>query len=337
LATKKKNAGLPINPKALLEAIGLIEEQSVSPLELTVLVDPSIDPALLTYAKEAFRPQTDSFTIIVTPYPDDGESGDTQSPFSLESTLVVFLAAEATLTGQLLAQARDEGITAVVVTLDPTRLQRIARDNHSEIDALSIVTALERVDRRSEGRGLSGGARDNKTSDAPDAFDPRQERFERLFAALGGWIVRELPTSALSLARALRFARDAFITNAIQATSLQNAAIAAVFFLPGADMPPLTLNQMKLFLKIAAVYDVALDTRRLRELAVLLLGGFGFRALARRLIGVVPVLGWAIRGGIGYAGTLAVGAAAREYFENGGDLKELMRGIRRDETTRNLT
>jgi uncharacterized protein (DUF697 family) len=64
--------------------------------------------------------------------------------------------------------------------------------------------------------------------------------------------------------------------------------------------------------------------QRLQELALLLAGGFGFRALARRLVGVVPVLGWAIRGGIGYTGTLAVGMAAREYFERGGDLRALM-------------
>jgi uncharacterized protein (DUF697 family) len=335
VADKKKSTGLPVNPKALLEAIGLIEKESTSTFELAVFVDISIDPALLAYAKEAFRPQAGSLNITVTPYADeDEETGSMDDPFSClaKGALVVLLAAESALTGQLLARARERRIAVVVMTLDPVRLQQIARDNHSRIDALSIVTAAERVDRRG---GEDDIPDDRRDGDIRSDADSQQERFARLFAALGDWIVRKLPDAALSLARALRFVRGPFVASATQATSLQNAAIAAVFFLPGADMPLLTLNQMKLFLKIAAVYDVTLDGRRLRELAVLLLGGFGFRALARRLVGVVPVLGWAIRGGVGYAGTLAVGAAAHEYFEKGGDLKKLMRRPGRGETTEN--
>jgi uncharacterized protein (DUF697 family) len=43
--------------------------------------------------------------------------------------------------------------------------------------------------------------------------------------------------------------------------------------------------------------------------------GLGFRAIARRAIGVVPVVGWAIKGGVAYAGTRALGEAAMRYFE----------------------
>jgi uncharacterized protein (DUF697 family) len=189
------------------------------------------------------------------------------------------------------------------VTLDPVGLQQIACEQHHEVDPLSIMLADERTEVE------------------------QPERFGRLFAALGDWIVRKLPDDRLVLARAFGFVRGPFIENAIRATSLQNAAIAAVFFLPGADMPLLTLNQAKLFLQIAAVYDRTLDRQRLGELAVLLLSGFGFRALARRFVGLVPVLGWAIRGGVGYTGTLAIGKAAQEYFEKGGDLRFIMRGL----------
>ncbi|MDR1185525.1 MAG: hypothetical protein LBK67_12130 [Coriobacteriales bacterium] len=330
MIAKKKSTGLPISPKALLEAIGLIEEESASPFELALFVDVSVDPALLAYAKEACRPQTGSLSITVLPYSDEGEDIDELLSSLLEDTLVVLLAAESALTGSLLARARERQLSAVVVTLDPVRLQQIARDNHSEIDVFSIVTAAECTNRRE----ADANARSDRGGHCVrDDIDPQQECFARLFLALGEWIVRRLPDSALSLARALCFVRGPFIASITQATSLQNAAIAAVFFLPGADMPLLTLNQMKLFLKIATVYDVTLDRQRLQELAVLLLGGFGFRALARRLVGVVPVLGWAIRGGIGYTGTLAVGTAAHEYFERGGDLKKLLRGFGRGSAT----
>ena len=49
-------------------------------------------------------------------------------------------------------------------------------------------------------------------------------------------------------------------------------------------------------------------------------GAFLFRNIARTAVGVVPVLGWAIMGHIGFAGTEAMGHAAIEYFEAGGDI-----------------
>ena len=45
-------------------------------------------------------------------------------------------------------------------------------------------------------------------------------------------------------------------------------------------------------------------------------GGVGLRAVARSVLGVVPVAGWLVKGGIAYAGTRALGEAARRYFES---------------------
>ena len=57
-----------------------------------------------------------------------------------------------------------------------------------------------------------------------------------------------------------------------------------------------------------------------KELAAVVGGAFLFRNIARTAVGVVPVLGWAIKGAIGFAGTEAMGHAAIEYFEAGGDI-----------------
>ncbi|NLG66575.1 MAG: hypothetical protein GX536_02560, partial [Actinobacteria bacterium] len=48
--------------------------------------------------------------------------------------------------------------------------------------------------------------------------------------------------------------------------------------------------------------------------------GLGFRAVARQLMGLVPGVGWAVKGGVGYAGTKALGEAAFRYFESGAAL-----------------
>lgn len=96
----------------------------------------------------------------------------------------------------------------------------------------------------------------------------------------------------------------------------QNAVIGALP-IPGADMPAITVNQVRMVLGIAAAYDEELSMERARELIGVLAAGFGFRALSRQILKLVPVAGWAAAGVVGYAGTLAMGRAAILYFERG--------------------
>jgi uncharacterized protein (DUF697 family) len=94
----------------------------------------------------------------------------------------------------------------------------------------------------------------------------------------------------------------------------KNAVLAAAIFIPGADMPVLTLNQLRLVLRIAAAHGAEIGRERLPEILAVIGGGFGFRALAHSVIGAVPVAGWAVQAGVAYAGTKAVGEAAVRYF-----------------------
>jgi uncharacterized protein (DUF697 family) len=80
-------------------------------------------------------------------------------------------------------------------------------------------------------------------------------------------------------------------------------------------MPVLTLNQIRLVLRIALAYGEQIDNRRAVELIGVVGAGFGFRAVARELLDLVPVAGWAVKGAIAYSGTKAIGEAAVRYFE----------------------
>ena len=77
----------------------------------------------------------------------------------------------------------------------------------------------------------------------------------------------------------------------------------------------LTLNQIRLVLRIGAAHGVEIDQQRLPEVLATVAAGFGFRAVARQLLGAIPFAGWAVKGGIAYAGTRALGEAAMRYFE----------------------
>jgi len=77
----------------------------------------------------------------------------------------------------------------------------------------------------------------------------------------------------------------------------------------------LTLNQIRMVLRICAAYGLEVDGQRAPELVATIGAGLGFRALARELLDFVPVLGWAVKGAVAYAGTRALGEAAVRYCE----------------------
>jgi len=100
-------------------------------------------------------------------------------------------------------------------------------------------------------------------------------------------------------------------------TAKQNGVIAVAFFMPGTDMPLMTLNQIKLVLGLAAMYGQELNQERALELLAVLGIGFTFRTLARQVVDLIPGPGVAWKAGIGYTGTVAMGEAAIRYFEEG--------------------
>ena len=128
-------------------------------------------------------------------------------------------------------------------------------------------------------------------------------------------VARRLDEKGAVLAARLPVLRAAVSRHLIDMYSKRNAVISAAIFIPGVDMPILTLNQIRMVLWIALTHDEALDRRRSMELLAVVGAGFGFRAAARELLDVVPFGGWAIKGAVAYTGTRAIGEAAVRYFQ----------------------
>lgn len=121
------------------------------------------------------------------------------------------------------------------------------------------------------------------------------------------------------LAARLPVLRDAVCDELIESFSRRNGLLGAAIFVPGADFPVLTLNQLRLVLRLASAHGVEVDQARLPEVLGTLAAGFGFRAAARQLLGALPVAGWVVKGAVAYTGTRALGEAARRYFAAVGD------------------
>jgi uncharacterized protein (DUF697 family) len=129
-------------------------------------------------------------------------------------------------------------------------------------------------------------------------------------------VAKKLAKKEVSLAVKLPAFRDEVIKNIIADTARQNALIGVAVFVPGADMPLMTLNQVRMVMRMAASYKEELSIRRLNEILAVIGSGLALRTAARQLLGFVPVAGWAVKGGIAYGGTYAMGEAAKKYFDS---------------------
>ena len=128
------------------------------------------------------------------------------------------------------------------------------------------------------------------------------------------------PEAALVIGRELPAYRRRAAQRIIRNATLLSLAAGLEPF-PLVDIPILLGNQIRLVLRIAALYGEKVDsadtTQHVRELVTVMAGGLGFRYLAEQAAKVVPFGGDFIAGAIAGAGTWAMGQVVLEYYEGG--------------------
>lgn len=146
-------------------------------------------------------------------------------------------------------------------------------------------------------------------------------------------IIKHAGGYELTFARKMTLLRDPVCARLVQRAARQNLMIAMASALPGSlpwigpiiglvgvtyEIIFLTSYQLRLALQIASVYGREMNlAERIPELVPIVGSAFGWRAVARELIGFVPAIGPAVKGSIAYAGTVAIGEAARWYYKTG--------------------
>lgn len=112
---------------------------------------------------------------------------------------------------------------------------------------------------------------------------------------------------AAPLAGRLPLLRDPVCKNIVESFARKNGLVGAAVFIPGVDLPVLALNQVRMLWRLDQAF--ARELQPLPEVLAVVGAGLGLRTVARELLDVVPVAGWAVKGGIAYAGTRALGEA----------------------------
>jgi uncharacterized protein (DUF697 family) len=85
------------------------------------------------------------------------------------------------------------------------------------------------------------------------------------------------------------------------------------------DTAFLTMNQIRMALMMAAVYDHPIGySEQKASIAAIAAGAFGWRAIARELVGKIPLGGGLIpKAGIAWAGTWVVGTGLEKLYRTG--------------------
>ena len=284
---------LPVDLGKLFGETEEINEAREVTLSLSVYIDDSAPAELIAHVRNVFASSSPHVRLTVTylgkefiPHPTDD--------------LAVIVAGESAEVGASAQAIRSVGVPVMVATTSPTKVNGIAASKGAPIpDGDVAAPAVE------EG--------------AEEPIEFTEEAAFALNERMGAWIASVCYDKRLALAIAFPFMRRALARESVQITALENAGLGLIPFIPGADLPLMTLNQAKMALQIAAAYGNEMSVERIKELAVVIGGAYLSRALARELIEFVPILGFAIRTGVAYASTSAMGYAIIEYFEGGED------------------
>ena len=147
-------------------------------------------------------------------------------------------------------------------------------------------------------------------------------------------ILEARPKLAVALARNFSPFREVYSRDLIRKTSTENALFALATAIPniapflGLIWAPgefasstalLTLNQIRMIFLLGAANDRKVGYREQKsEIATVITGAFGWRTIARELVGKIPAGGGLLpKAAIAFAGTWVVGASVERFYRLG--------------------
>ena len=127
-------------------------------------------------------------------------------------------------------------------------------------------------------------------------------------------IIEAHPPLAVSLGRALPAYRRQAARRLMRNASTFNALVG-VEPVPGLDVPLLLSIQVRLVLRLAAVYGQSMTARSAKELISTIASGMAFRYLAAEAAKLLPGIGWVVSGAVAAVSTWTIGQVAIRYFD----------------------
>lgn len=267
------------------------------------------------------------FTLVDTPGIDVPQQIPNMTESGLEQASVIVLLMDATQP----SQSRDHELYQILQKLDKP-----------------IILAVNKVD------AVDGKSADQVATDiavmlgTPGVIPVSAKTGLNIAEELLPEIINASPEAALVIGRELPAFRHAAAQRIIRNATLVSLA-AGIEPIPFIDIPILLGTQIRLVLRIAALYGENMNTvdamKYARELVVTMVGGLGFRYLAEQAAKAVPFGGDFVAGAIAAAATWSIGQVALEYYESGKEVsptrlrqlyEQMYSRFRRDNTAQKL-
>jgi len=278
--------------KTLAKAGQVFENESSADALIEVLVDTSAGSDLIALCRKLLKVRPGTVELNITGFSDE------MPPLNKDASLIIVVAGASPYLKRIMEISLWSELDCVVLTQDAPGLLALV----PEEDSIEIAKTIIEV----------------------DTAEP-QEVLEK---DLARWCISRLPKLRLALGAAFVFMRQAVAVDLTRQTAFENAVIASVFFLPGADLPILTLNQCKLLYQIAVINEVPLSRERLADAAVVIASAFGLRGLTRLVLRKLTPVGWLVRGSTAFGATMGLGQLAHQMYSRGGGVVEMAKGAR---------
>jgi small GTP-binding protein len=226
-----------------------------------------------------------------------------------------------------LPERMEEGMeeaTVIVFLIDATTgLQEKDRDLYAAIKKLNkpTIIAINKVDTL-KGRD-AGDALANEIAvqlETPGIIPISARTGANIDSELLPAMIEASPEAALIIGRELPAYRRAAAQRIIRNATLASLVVG-LEPIPLIDIPILLGTQIRLVLRLAALYGEEMDStdamKHARELLITIAGGAGMRFLAEQAAKAVPFGGDFIAGAIAGAATYSIGQVALEYYDGG--------------------
>lgn len=148
-----------------------------------------------------------------------------------------------------------------------------------------------------------------------------------LLESLARWILDRTEKDA-AFAANFPFMREAAANRVITGTALTNMATGALFFVPGANYPVMTMAQLGMMLKLSSMWGYALRPERGYEAAAVAVTGLALRGVSRALCRRAPRTRLVVRALVAGFGTYGMGRALAAAYEHGVDYAQLNAALR---------
>jgi small GTP-binding protein len=224
--------------------------------------------------------------------------------------------------------------SVAVLVLDASAgVRQSDADLYQQVLAMGIpvVIALNKIDliQRDAQRVVADVERKLRTPVIPISAKNGSGLADRLLPA----IIEAHPRMAVTIGRALPRYRQIAARRVIR-ESAWVAAVMSAEPIPGLEIPFLIAVQVRMLLRLSAIYGQVMGVARARELLSAIAGGVAIRYAVQELVKLIPGPGWLVAGATAWTGTTALGSAAVAFFQSSGrlttdELRDLYRRFRK--------